>query len=629
MVSTAVSRVNGVSTSVAVKAPVHAVATTNVVLNGLQTVGGVALDGDTLYRVLLTAQTDTIENGIWDADTGNWSRSADFDGTGDVVKGTIVVAPNSSPMYYYRVTSNDPVVPGTSTITFSTQTGLDTLVSDLANGVANLVGSTALKYKQTPAESAASVTPTNYYIPSHDFTGGLVYPERYGAKGDCTFAGTGTDDTTALTNANAVANAMPLKGTIWLQPKCYLTTNSFTLSPGVSLKSAASAWTTTAGTAFNEGAFIWKKHNNDAIIISGVGTEVDCISIQSNKATYATGDGFKVNAATTVKIRRCNARLVGGNSFVLGDNTTNSFTNSLEDCYSNNPGGANYVIGSQFSNIKNIQSDGGTIGVDFLVQSFGTTARDIHCEGFTSRFLRFNGGGSLKLSGWNYGFINDGVTVATFVEFTNSTFASQIEIGHIRLSQASRVAGTIGFTFGGVSDGAHNIKIDIANVETSNIDLAINYNGGNFVRFHHGTYDGCGTVLKQAADQLLFENNTTTNTSGTYVGNFVSGSLCRYRDNNLDKPLWSSGTLVNLTNKARGNAGWDTCTHGQTGNIASGTLINHNLPLAPDSVYLGARTVNAASDAYCSSITATQFAFSWAAGNTQYWWSARLACHED
>ena len=198
MVSTAISRIDGVSTSTAIKSPVHAVATTNITLSGLQTVGGVTLDGDTLYRVLLTAQTDTTQNGIYDASTGSWTRSDDFDGAGDVVKGTIVVAPVSSPMYYYRVTSSNPIVPGTSAITFSTQTGLDTLIADLANGVAGLVGSTAIDYPQTAAELAASVTPVNLYIPSPDVTG-YANVFRYGAKGDGS-----TDDTTAIINADKV-----------------------------------------------------------------------------------------------------------------------------------------------------------------------------------------------------------------------------------------------------------------------------------------------------------------------------------------------------------------------------------------------------------------------------------------
>lgn len=231
MVSTAVSRVNGVSTSVAVKAPVHAVATTNVVLNGLQTVGGVVLDGDTLYRVLLTGQTNTTENGIWDADTGNWSRSDDFDGAGDVVKGTIVVAPNSSPMYYYRVTSADPITPGTTSITFSTQTGLDTLVSDLASGVAGLVNNGSIDYPQTDAESAAGVIPVNKQYPELE-----LY--RYGTN---TTPGT-TDMTTAITNGLAVCAQKTGGGVVKMPLDAVAYDGTISLAQGTGLVSQGAAY---------------------------------------------------------------------------------------------------------------------------------------------------------------------------------------------------------------------------------------------------------------------------------------------------------------------------------------------------------------------------------------------------
>lgn len=194
MVSTAVSRVNGVSTSVAVKAPVHAVATTNIVLNGLQTVGGVALDGDTLYRVLLTAQTDTTENGIWDADTGNWRRSSDFDGDGDAVSGTLIPAPAASLQVYYRVIGTNPIVPGTSAITFDSVFQLTPESSVLSTGVI---------YDQTSAEIAASVTPVNLNIPHHEAVGYLI-ADRYGTN---TTPGT-TDMITAINNMFLVAKQL-------------------------------------------------------------------------------------------------------------------------------------------------------------------------------------------------------------------------------------------------------------------------------------------------------------------------------------------------------------------------------------------------------------------------------------
>jgi len=481
--------------------------------------------------------------------------------------------------------------------------------------------------KRTAAEISAGVTPVNYWVPSHDQVG-FVLLGRYGAAGDCDLNGTGTDDTTAINNANAVAAAMPSKGTVLFYEKLYKTTGTIAIPTGVSWYCHAQGWTNTAGTAWSRGAGIFKAHNNDAVTIAGVGSEVHGVSIQSKKATWATGNGFVVTGVTC-KLYKCNVRLVGGDSFVYGDGTTAPFTNYLTDCYSNNPGGRNYVINANFTQVETIQSDGGTIGVEWGVQAFGTSARNIHCEGFTSRFWKFNGGGGISIDGWNYGLINDAVTSTVFVEFVSSIYASNIFIKHMRLAQAAKVAGTIGVQFGGVSDGLHNVKIDIV-METSQIDLPIDSYGGNYNRVHHSTFDGQTNVFKQRSDQFYLEDCVATNTSGTTAGIFTSGQYCRYRRLTLDKPLHSSGTLIDATNKARDIIGFATYARGQTAAIASGTLVAHGLPDTPAWVGIGARTLNVGSDAYLTTANATNIAYTWAGGsNTQYYWEAKLACHED
>jgi len=130
MASTSNDRINGITTSVAVKAPVAAVATTNITLSGEQTVGGVAVTaGD---RVLVTAQTSSVDNGIYDVSTGDWTRSADFDGNRDVKQGTLVVVASATagtPAFYW-VTAADPITVGTTAITFDEAPNLN--VAELA-----------------------------------------------------------------------------------------------------------------------------------------------------------------------------------------------------------------------------------------------------------------------------------------------------------------------------------------------------------------------------------------------------------------------------------------------------------------------------------------------------------------
>lgn len=137
--STVISRIDGVMTSVAVKAPVAAVATTPIQLKGLQTVNGVALAATIPpTRCLVTAQADSTTNGIYDVSTTGWQRSTDFDGAYDAVQGTLVVVngDGTSPVAWQLATPN-PVLFGTSAIEFvsvgSVFPGLGSLVIALSN----------------------------------------------------------------------------------------------------------------------------------------------------------------------------------------------------------------------------------------------------------------------------------------------------------------------------------------------------------------------------------------------------------------------------------------------------------------------------------------------------------------
>jgi len=72
------SYVDNVAQGLDVKESVKALATTNQTLSGLPT----DIDGVTSWsagdRVLLTGQTNGVENGIWEVQTGSWTRPSDF-----------------------------------------------------------------------------------------------------------------------------------------------------------------------------------------------------------------------------------------------------------------------------------------------------------------------------------------------------------------------------------------------------------------------------------------------------------------------------------------------------------------------------------------------------------------------
>lgn len=119
MPSTTTDRLYGLTTSVAAKAPCRVATTANIALSGLQTVNGVALAaGD---RVLVKDKTNAAENGIYTADTGDWTRSTDFDGSLDVVKGTLVFVHSGDTLAnsFWTVSSPDPIVVGASPVSFA------------------------------------------------------------------------------------------------------------------------------------------------------------------------------------------------------------------------------------------------------------------------------------------------------------------------------------------------------------------------------------------------------------------------------------------------------------------------------------------------------------------------------
>lgn len=118
MPATYTDSIDGLTTSVAEKAPVVVATNGAITLSGEQTVNGVAcVEGD---RVLVKDQDDTTTNGIYVCADTAWSRALDFNGNRDVVKGTSVrvAGPSVSTGSLYIVTTENPIVIGTSAIVF-------------------------------------------------------------------------------------------------------------------------------------------------------------------------------------------------------------------------------------------------------------------------------------------------------------------------------------------------------------------------------------------------------------------------------------------------------------------------------------------------------------------------------
>ncbi len=143
MPSTETSRIDGLTTSIAVKAPCIAATTGPITIAGEQTIGGVAVKQN--QRVLVKDQADARENGIYLCSTTSWTRAKDFDGSRDAATGSLVVVASSSgasPMYQLTTTDN-PIVFGKSLITFVLSTSSGGLVSSVG-GAAPIVSSGGL-----------------------------------------------------------------------------------------------------------------------------------------------------------------------------------------------------------------------------------------------------------------------------------------------------------------------------------------------------------------------------------------------------------------------------------------------------------------------------------------------------
>lgn len=156
---TALDRIDGISAGVAYKAPVKVVTDGAITLSGEQTINGVAVvTGD---RVLVKDQADQTTNGIYDVAQTAWTRSLDFDGQRDVVYGTLVsVASSTDTLVQYRLTTANPVVFGTSAITFVGAYHIDTLARDDGRAILE-VETVSDASKEFEAGATFTVDPTN------------------------------------------------------------------------------------------------------------------------------------------------------------------------------------------------------------------------------------------------------------------------------------------------------------------------------------------------------------------------------------------------------------------------------------------------------------------------------------
>jgi len=135
-------RRNGITGNLGIKAPCRCATTANITLSGLQTIDGITVVAND--RVLVKDQTDTTQNGVYNASSSTWQRALDFDGVNDVVSGTLVVinSGTTNANTVWKLNATNPISFDTTELTFTYALNVndyDNLL-DLANlaSVANL-----------------------------------------------------------------------------------------------------------------------------------------------------------------------------------------------------------------------------------------------------------------------------------------------------------------------------------------------------------------------------------------------------------------------------------------------------------------------------------------------------------
>lgn len=283
-------RLEGLISSQAIKAPVKVATTANITLSGAQTIDGVSIvAGD---RVLVKDQTDTTENGIYTAATGEWNRSSDFDGARDITTGTIVIV-NSGTVNSnsaWKVSTSGTITIGTSNITFSgayvaIPTGLS--ASSLTLSGAATVGTTLGVTGATTLSSTLGVTATATLSSALNVAGAT-------ALSGVAAIGTTTSNDRGLVIGNSSLTGSSQYGTV-IAPTFSSTATAAGYAVFIQPSTANSSFTQTA----NYGVYIANpSKGSSSTITTAYGIYLENITSGSaNWGIYSTGTATKTYLA--------------------------------------------------------------------------------------------------------------------------------------------------------------------------------------------------------------------------------------------------------------------------------------------------------------------------------------------
>lgn len=191
------------------KIPVRVATTANITLSGTQTIDGVALSvGD---RVLVKDQSTGSQNGIYTVQSGAWVRATDFNSPAQAVTGTQVfvnAGSTNSLKTFYLATSN-PIVPGTTALTFTANSVGSGTVTSVAFTVPSAIFGITGSPVTTSGTLALTVSGTSGGIPYFSSASALTssgaltanLPVVGGGAGAAPVSGSRTGNTTQFASA--------------------------------------------------------------------------------------------------------------------------------------------------------------------------------------------------------------------------------------------------------------------------------------------------------------------------------------------------------------------------------------------------------------------------------------------
>lgn len=521
MPSTSTDRLSGVSTSTAVKAPCKSVTTTAITQSGEQTIGSVALvDGD---RYLYALSSANVLNGIWVVRTGAHERAKDFNGTRDVVTGTVIlVKPGGGQAQWWEVTTTGAIVPGTTAIAISQHTPEElALRGDLANEADAVRG--AYLVVQGPSVAYANGPRVANYLKSY------ITPLAFAG---CTGDGV-ADDSTYL----AAALAAGKKEVVIPGGYTFLVDGDLSVPTGMRI--------------VGEGKVKKKTGTIKPVFLladGGIDITFEGFTIDGSKASYSSGNAvpailghlcqwvkihhmnFENIIDVGVKIRNCGyLELIGGRFYNIGENgveiknydadprTGIAYVGTLPAVQ-----GAHRIEGAWFGKIDNGTVDGSGDGCGILIAStfaYAGTKYPVKGVGVVNcDFLNVKRG--VWVENNDSGCESEDVQVlgnrfrGDVTSFGGLTYIAiggigvkQMEIAHNNIKNMGNFAPTsdkcTGVTIGGLTNGVRIIDNAIVDdrVAADRMDYAIKLNAGANIDMRDNLVSGGseGQILVDAA----------------------------------------------------------------------------------------------------------------------------------